>query len=242
MKAIILAAGRGSRMGGLTDTQPKGLVSLRGKPLLEWQLASLRAAGIHEIALVTGYRHEALSPYGLPMFHNPDWRRTNMVTSLACAREWLQAEACIVSYSDIFYEANAVGKLMDSDAAFALTYDPDWLRLWQARFDCPLSDAETFRVSDGGRLLEIGSKPSSVEEVQGQYMGLLRFTPAGWAMLERLRASLDDSERDSLHMTGAIQRALALDTLPITAIPYTGKWGEVDSASDLALYESLALP
>lgn len=84
MKAIILAAGRGSRMGGLTDTQPKGLVSLRGKPLLEWQLASLRAAGIHEIALVTGYRHEALSPYGLPMFHNPDWRRTNMVTSLAC--------------------------------------------------------------------------------------------------------------------------------------------------------------
>ena len=130
MKAIILAAGRGS-MGGLTDTQPKGLVSLRGKPLLEWQLASLRAAGIHEIALVTGYRHEALSPYGLPMFHNPDWRRTNMVTSLACAREWLQAEACIVSYSDIFYEANAVRKLMDSDAALALTYDPDWLRLWQ---------------------------------------------------------------------------------------------------------------
>ena len=131
MKAIILAAGRGSRMGGLTDTQPKGLVSLRGKPLLEWQLASLRAAGIHEIALVTGYRHEALSPYGLPMFHNPDWRRTNMVTSLACAREWLQAEACIVSYSDIFYEANAVRKLMDSDAALALTYDPDWLRLWR---------------------------------------------------------------------------------------------------------------
>ena len=57
MKAIILAAGRGSRMGGLTDTQPKGLVSLRGKPLLEWRLASLRAAGIHEIALITGYRH-----------------------------------------------------------------------------------------------------------------------------------------------------------------------------------------
>ena len=157
MKAIILAAGRGSRMGGLTDTQPKGLVSLRGKPLLEWQLASLRAAGIHEIALVTGYRHEALSPYGLPMFHNPDWRRTNMVTSLACAREWLQAEACIVSYSDIFYEANAVRKLMDSDAALALTYDPDWLRLWQARFDCPLSDAETFRVSDGGRLLKLAA-------------------------------------------------------------------------------------
>ena len=43
-------------------------------------------------------------------------------------------------------------------------------------------------------------------------------------------------------MTGAIQRALALDALPIAAIPYTGKWGEVDSASDLALYESLALP
>ena len=60
MKAIILAAGRGSRMKNLTDEKPKCLAKLRGKPLLEWQLTSLREAGIEDIAIVTGYKRELL--------------------------------------------------------------------------------------------------------------------------------------------------------------------------------------
>ena len=54
MKAIILAAGRGSRMKNLTDEIPKCMLEFRGKPLIEWQLASLRSAGINEIGIVTG--------------------------------------------------------------------------------------------------------------------------------------------------------------------------------------------
>ena len=61
MKAIILAAGRGSRMKKLTNDKPKCLVKLHGKPLLEWQLESMRKSGISEIAIVTGYKHEMLS-------------------------------------------------------------------------------------------------------------------------------------------------------------------------------------
>ena len=102
MKAIILAAGRGSRMKELTAENHKCLVELRGKPLLEWQLLALREAGIGEIAIVTGYKRELLSQYGLAEFHNPRWEKTNMVSSLACAERWLQVGPCIVSYSDIF--------------------------------------------------------------------------------------------------------------------------------------------
>ena len=65
MKAIILAAGRGSRMKNMTDERPKCLVELGGKPLLEYQLTALRQAGINEIAVVTGYRRELLVGYGL---------------------------------------------------------------------------------------------------------------------------------------------------------------------------------
>lgn len=79
MKAIILAAGRGSRMKGLTDQKPKCLVELRGKTLLEWQLKALREAGVSEIAVVTGYRRELLAAYGLTEFHNPRWAETNML-------------------------------------------------------------------------------------------------------------------------------------------------------------------
>ena len=68
MKAIILAAGRGSRMKSLTDEQPKCLIELRGKTLLEWQLGALREAGIAEIGIVTGYKRELLSNRGLVEF------------------------------------------------------------------------------------------------------------------------------------------------------------------------------
>ena len=71
MKAIILAAGRGSRMQNLTQKQPKCLVNLRGKALLDWQLEALRAAGISEIAIVTGYKRELLANRGLVEFPAP---------------------------------------------------------------------------------------------------------------------------------------------------------------------------
>jgi len=56
MKAIILAAGRGSRMKKLTSNQPKCLTNLNGKPILDWQLEAFKKSGITEVAIVTGYR------------------------------------------------------------------------------------------------------------------------------------------------------------------------------------------
>ncbi|MBK5526798.1 phosphocholine cytidylyltransferase family protein [Pseudomonas sp. TH08] len=237
MKAIILAAGRGSRMKSLTDERPKCLVELRGKPLLEWQLESLRAAGISDIAVVTGYKRELLAERGLSEFHNPRWAETNMVSSLACAESWLQGQPCIVSYSDIFYSPVAVQSLINSDAALAVTYDPNWLQLWTERFGDPLLDAETFRLAATHTLAEIGNKPQSVDDVQGQYMGLLRFTPEGWAEVVRLRAELSPQQRDSMHMTNTLQRVIDAGRVPIEAVAYTGEWGEVDSSEDLSVYQ-----
>lgn len=237
MKAIILAAGRGSRMKTLTEERPKCLVELYGRPLLEWQLAALKDAGIGEIAIVTGYKRELLAGRGLVEFQNPRWAETNMVASLACAGEWLRDEPCIVSYSDIFYEASAPSLLMETDAELAITYDPNWRVLWESRFEDPLSDAETFKMDPSGVLLEIGQKPARIEDIQGQYMGLLRFTPAAWIKVEALRESLDEHMRDRLDMTGMLQRLIVGHGARIHALPYEGRWGEVDSAEDLAVYE-----
>ena len=238
MKAIILAAGRGSRMKDLTEERPKCLVELRGKPLLEWQLAALHKAGINEIAIVTGYKCELLANRGLTEFHNPRWADTQMVSSLACAHEWLQSEPCIVSYSDIFYDAKAVISLIKCTANIAVTYDPNWLGLWEKRFGNPLLDAETFRMSRDGFLLEIGKKPKLVDEIEGQYMGLLRFTPEGWGEVVRIRAGLVAEQCDQMHMTGILQMVIEAGLVAVSAIPYRGEWGEVDSAADLAAYHA----
>lgn len=233
MKAIILAAGRGSRMKDLTEERPKCLMELRGKSLLDWQLHALLEAGIEQIGIVTGYQRERLTDRNLVEFHNARWSETNMVSSLACAREWLLAEPCIVSYSDIVYDAVAVKSLMDSHAALAVTYDPNWLELWTKRFSDPLLDAETFNISDAGILLNIGQKPVTSEDIQGQYMGLLRFSPQGWREVERVRAGLLPKERDTMHMTGTLQKIIEAGRVPVHGIVYEGDWAEIDSPDDL---------
>jgi len=236
MKAIILAAGRGSRMQSLTDERPKCLVEVKGKSLLDWQLDALRQAGIRQIGVVTGYKRELLAGRGLVEFHNARWAETNMVTSLACAQNWLRTDPCIVSYSDIFYEPSAVTALMDCPAALAVTYDMNWLELWTQRFGDPLLDAETFRLSPDNILAEIGNRPQSVAEVQGQYMGLLRFAPSGWAEIERIRLGLTAEQRDRMHMTGTLQKVIEAGKIPIMALGYNGLWGEVDTSEDLTAY------
>ena len=67
-------------------------------------------------------------------------------------------------------------------------------------------------------------------------MGLLRFTPNGWGEVERIRSSLQEKERDAMHMTATLQRVIEAQSVNILAIPYTGIWGEVDSEEDLNLY------
>lgn len=238
MKAIILAAGRGSRMKTVTDAKPKCLVELHGEPLLNHQLRSLRAAGIKEIAIVTGYRAEMLRGLADAEFHNPRWAETNMVSSLASASKWLEEEPCIISYSDIFYAPSAVTSLMETGADIAITFDPDWERLWRDRFGDPLLDAETFRKAEDGTLMEIGMRPERTEDVEGQYMGLLRFTPAGWSEIQTMRQSLENETRDKLDMTSALQAVLERGNKKIQAVPYSGSWGEVDSVDDLAVYAS----
>lgn len=234
MRAIILAAGRGSRMGELTDEQPKCFVQLRGRRLLDWQLDALRGAGVRQIAIVRGYRGECFRE-PLQYFDNPRWAQTSIVASLMSAREWLCAHVCIVSYSDIFYSSAAIEALCGATADIAITYDPNWLQLWRQRFADPLSDCETFRLHADGSLREIGERPRSLEQVEGQYMGLLKLTPAGFDAVAALVSELPGAQADRLDMTGMLRRLIAR-SVRIQAIAIGDAWGEVDSLSDLQSY------
>jgi len=237
MKAIILAAGRGSRMKDLTESKPKCLVSVHGRPLIEWQLNALRRKEITSIGIVTGYRREMLEKYKLTEFINKDWASTQMFSSLSCAHRWLEEDTCIISYSDIFYEPEAINLLIESNSNLAITYDPNWHEIWSKRFSDPLLDAETFRLSSSSCLLEIGKKTSSTLDIEGQYMGLLRITPDGWKEIESVLKSLRKTERDKIQLTTVLQTLIEKASYKIEAIPYLGGWGEVDSASDISTYE-----
>jgi choline kinase len=239
IRAVILAAGRGSRMGHLCDDRPKCLVELGGKRLIERQIAALRRGGVDEIGVVRGYRAEMITSPSLSYFANDRWAETNMVMSLATAARWLRSGPVIVSYADIFYRSELVRSLVAAHGRLVVTYDRDWRRLWTRRFADPLADAETFRTDGEGQLLEIGGKTSRIEEIEGQYMGLLKFTPPAWSAVEGLLGVLETPIRDRLDLTGLLRRLLAAHELPIGALSTDGQWGEIDNPEDVALYQRM---
>jgi len=239
MRAVILAAGRGSRMGHLGDDRPKCFVELEGRKLIERQVAALRRGGVGEIGLVRGYRGEMIDFPGLSYFANDRWAETNMVISLAAAAPLLRSGPVIVSYADIFYRSELVRGLANAPGQLVISYDRAWRRLWTRRFADPLSDAETFRIDAEGQLLEIGGKTTRIEDIEGQYMGLLKLTPTAWRAVEALLGNLDAPTRDRLDMTGLLRGLLARKMLPIGTFGTYGQWGEIDSSADLALYKNM---
>ena len=242
MRAIILAAGRGSRMLELTDDKPKCLVEIAGQPLLYWQLAALQAAGVKELAVVTGYKSELIkaaaanAPARFEMLSNPRWMETNMLSTLFCAADWINGEECVVSYSDIVYPAAHVKALLTSPHPVAITYDAWWEELWSLRQENPLTDAETFK-EENGKLLEIGGRPQNLDDVKGQYMGLIKIAPSGWEIFEARRRELGD-QLNRTDMTSFLRLLLA-ENVPVGAVRIEGRWCEVDSEDDLLRYKDV---
>ena len=238
MKAVILAAGRGSRMKGETDDKPKCMVKLLGKSLLNWQLDALHMGGIDDILVIRGYLADKLSG-DFQTIDNLRWAESNMVETLRQASSWLEKEPCVISYSDIVFRPEHVREISSCNYDIGITYDTRWKELWELRFDDPLSDAETFR-EENGRLLEIGERADSMAEIAGQYMGLLYMTPYGWSVVDGFLKELSSKCIDKLDMT-ALLRMLLDRNVTIGAIPVDGGWVEADSMDDIYIYEKTIL-
>jgi len=238
MRAVILAAGRGSRMGPLVEERPKCLVELAKKPLVRRQIAALRGGGVSTIGIVRGYLGNMINIEDVTCFENPRWAETNMVMSLVASATWLRSDSVVVSYADIFYGSDVVRDLAASSGDLVVAYDRNWRSLWTRRFADPLSDAETFRTDARGNLIEIGRRTTRIDDIEGQYMGLLKFTPRAWSAIEDVLAAVDAKTRDAMDMT-TLLRALLDAGFPVGTVGIAGQWGEIDNSSDLKLYEKM---
>lgn len=184
MKAIIIGAGRGSRLQHKTDEIPKTLVPVMGRPMLDWILDALADAGIRrqDIVFICGYAEEVVRARH-PEFtyvRNDRWEHNNILASLMCAREHL-SEGFISTYADIVYDGAIVQKLLQSPHDLALGCDTDWRRRYVNRSQHPESDAEKLRAN-GSRVLEI-SRRLPGDHASGEFIGVMKATPAGASQL-----------------------------------------------------------
>ena len=241
MKAIILAAGQGTRLRPFTDDRPKCLVELAGRPLLDYQLEVLRAGEIKDIYVVAGYRADQVVRSGVKRLINERYATTNMVATLFTAEELMTGnDDLIISYGDIVYETRILKALLACTAPVCLTVDSSWKRYWTMRMDDPLTDAETLKLDDGDRIIELGKKPDSYDDIQGQYIGLIKIRADHvqklvdvWHRLDT-SAIYDGKNFDNMYMTSFIQ--ILIDKgWDVRAALIDNGWLEIDAPEDLEL-------
>ncbi len=245
MRVIILAAGQGSRLRPYTNDRPKCMVALHGVPLLHRQLDTIKAAGITDTVVVGGYRSDRLELQDAQLVLNPRYAETNMVSTLFCAESWMDDEQdLLISYADIIYEPRVLQAVLQCQAPLCIAVDRQWRSFWQARMDDPLSDAETLRLQDGSRIVELGQKPRGYEDIQGQYMGLLKVRADKVAALRQVyhamdrQAQYDGKDFDNMYMTSFLQYLIDAGWEARAAFTDNG-WLEVDTAQDLEHFHRL---
>jgi choline kinase len=256
-KAIIVAAGRGRRLGPETDEIPKCMVRVGGRPILHRQVEALRAAGTDDLVIVRGYLGDRiaapaeLAPRFVPRFvENPDWARNNILTSLMYAEAELPT-GFLFSYSDIVFAHEHARRVAASPGAVALVIDRRWRDAYVGRQLHPVSEAELARVEDGPRgprVTRVGKNLVTAEDAAGEFIGLAKFSPEGATALRDVwRDALVGGLEQPFGAAATLRNAYLSDALNAIAargvdlVPVfiDGRWREIDTEEDLSRAHAL---
>ena len=178
MKAIILAAGQGTRLKKYTENLPKGMLSFGGKTIIERQIEMYRKCGIDNIVIVKGYAADRIDYEGVTYYINENYATTNMVESLLKAKKEFD-EDVIVSYSDILFEEQLLRGLMGNKSDFCCAVDADWEKYWRLRYGRTDFDTESLSIDENDNITELGLESPNMEAIDARYIGLLKFSQAG---------------------------------------------------------------
>ena len=127
MKAIILAAGRGSRLGNYTKKIPKALVDINGKSLIERQIHLFQKNGITEIFIVRGYMKEKFNLDNIEFIDDDGYANHDQLGSLITAQEKISGEVLIL-FADLVFDENILHQILDTNEDISLALDLDWQR------------------------------------------------------------------------------------------------------------------
>ena len=241
MKAIILAAGRGTRLKKYTENLPKGMLSFMGKTIIERQIELYQQCGIDNIVVVRGFAADKIQYEGVKYYTNEDYANTNMVESLMAAKSEFDDDI-ILSYSDVLFEEHMLKAMMESSADFAVAVDDNWKEYWRKRYGKIDFDTESLSLDENGNIIELGLENPKIEDIDARYVGLLKFSQAGLkhvvSIMEDAYLQYEDKPWQQsgkpvrkAYMTDLIQ-AIIESGQPVKAERFHNGWIEFDSNED----------
>lgn len=228
MKAIILAAGRGSRLGGITDGLPKALVRIAGKPLIDYTLDFLDHPSVAKKIVVGGFQWEKMvaaltNRPGITWLPNPDFQLGSIVT-LWQAREELCGDDILLLNADHIYPAHFLEKLLRHPQGIIAACD----------FDRPLAD-DDMKISETPKGF-VGAISKKLTQYNGGYIGMTLIRkdslPSYTAALESLWISDKKAVVEEI-----LQRLIDQQRPPHIADLSGSRWFEVDTPEDLTRTE-----
>jgi len=241
VKAIILAAGQGTRLKKYTQDRPKGMLDFMGKTVIERQIKTYRSAGISDIIIVKGFAGEKIDYAGVKYCDNLDYATTNMVESLLKAKDEFDDDI-IVSYADIVFDQKLLQALIQNENDYVVAIDDNWQEYWLHRYGQVDFDTESLEIDEEGSIVSIGTESPNLEEIDSRYIGLLKFSAKGMEkileIIERDREEyLDKPWKQSgktlsnAYMTDLLQ-ALSDSGEKIKAHRFINGWIEFDTNED----------
>ena len=177
-KALILAAGLGSRLKDHTENIPKCMLDFGGKTLLERQLQAYRECGINNISLVRGYKKNKINYKNIKYFDNKNYEKNNILNSIFYGEDVINGNI-IIAYSDILFESNVVKRLLESENDISVVVDIDWRGYYIGRKDHPIEEAENVIFNSNNEVVKIGKITTEKQEVHGEFIGMIKLTNRG---------------------------------------------------------------
>lgn len=241
MKAVILAAGQGTRLKKYTENLPKGMLEFDGKTIIERQIEVYRECGISDIIVVRGFAADKITYPEVKYYENADYANTNMVESLMAAKQEFDDDI-IVSYSDILFEKNMLRGMMGRQDDFAVAVDENWQEYWQARYGKVDFDTESLSLDENDNILELGLEAPKLEDIDARYIGLLRFSENALKKIVEIHDRDFEAYQDKpwkqsgktirkAYMTDLLQAVIESGNC-VKAVKFKNGWIEFDTNED----------
>lgn len=225
MQAIIMAAGKGSRLGNLTETLPKSLLKIKGKSLLDINIAMLHKYGIWDITIVTGFQNEKFNEVtkeipGITLVYNPFYEFTNVIGSYYMGMNQLHDDF-IYLHADTICDIGIFDELLRADGDIVLPIDTK-----------PCDD-EAMKVRvENGIIVEI-TKQMPVDVAAGEFIGIAKIRKRVIDDLNNSTIRVLQDKAFNSYFEGALQRVFDMKKYDIRMIETKGRfWGEVDFLED----------